>query len=141
MIRRVLSIILFILGGWLFTGEPMMAFLDFPPDESAAKPFVLLGVVIVAAVPLLLGALASPGRRWRELGLTILIATGVGLFCGLCVIAVFNDPGFEQFRPVMPPMPEFTLAPITGTVNALVVIAIGWLLYRGRRADLGTSPV
>ena len=138
--RRILSTIFLVIGGWLLASEPLLAFIDFGPDDPPAKPFMLLGVLIFVAVPLAIGVALSPGKRWRELGLTVLIATGVGLFCGLCMLAVFNDPAFQQMKPALPPMPRMVFGPIAGAVNALVLIAIGWLLYRSGKADPGSSP-
>ena len=34
--------------------------------------------------------------------------------------------------PLLPPMPEIGVAPIAGTMNLIVLTAIGWWLYRGR---------
>jgi len=79
---------------------------------------------------MLLGAWASPGLRWQELGLTMLLSVGVVLFCGVAAAAVFLDPGAKPF---LPPMPRLQLAPAFGTANLLVVAAAGWSLYRHSR--------
>jgi hypothetical protein len=141
MIRRVLSILLFVFGGWMLVSEIFIAFFDMEP--GVGDNAMIVGIfATLAIIPLLLGAWASPERRWQELGLTILIAVGVGLICGVSMLVVLVDPGFKPF---MPSMPKMQFAPVMGLVNALVVAAIGWLLYRGKRggirskADPGSS--
>jgi hypothetical protein len=57
----------------------------------------------------------------------------VALFCGLALVVIFMDPGFKQFMPLMPPMPDIKAAPIVGTVNLIAVTAIGLVLYRPGR--------
>jgi hypothetical protein len=126
VIRRVVSSIFFVLGGWMLMSEMMTAFLDV--EAGPADNLGMIGVSLVVAAPLLLiGAWASPGRRWQELGLTILIAVVAALFCGLSVLVVFSDPGFKPF---MPPMPKIELTPVVGTLNLLVVSAAGFALWR-----------
>jgi hypothetical protein len=138
--RRVLSIILFVLGGWLFTSELMMAWID--PGEGVGMQIGMLAVLTVFAAPfLLLGTWASPGRRWRELGLTMMIAAGVGLFAALTVFMVMHDPSMKQYMPPDQPMPEFKFAPLVGAVNVLLNAAVAWLLYQSSsKADPGSSP-
>jgi hypothetical protein len=127
--RRVVSILLFVVGGWMLMSEAIMTFVDLQLGLGA-EALVMSLFAGLAAVPLLLGTWASTGRRWQELGLTILIAAGVGLFSGVSMIAIFADPGA---RPFLPPMPKIAWTPIVGVVNLLVVGAIGWLLYRPAR--------
>jgi hypothetical protein len=130
--RRAISVILFIIGGWLLMGEPLIAFMRFGDEPSlGARAIAALVCLGMAAVPLAIGSWVSPGNRRRELGLTILIAVGAAVFCGLAVAAVFLDPGFKPFMPAMPPMPDLRMAPVAGTVNLLVLAGIGLLLYRG----------
>lgn len=130
--RRVISVIFLALGGWVLMAELLLAFIDFAPKLSGAQAVVALFALGIAGVPLALGVLLSPGERWRELGLTILLAMGAALFCGLSIAAILMDPGFKPFMPLMPPMPNVALAPIVGAINLLVLLAAGWLLYRRR---------
>lgn len=129
--RRAVSVLLFAFGGWMLTGQLASAFFDVEP--GAADNAMLIGVFgLIAGVPLLLGAWASPGRRWRELGLTILIAAGIAMFCGVMVLMLFMDPAFMRY---MPPPPDIELAPAWGVVNLLVIALVGGLLYQDRRTD------
>lgn len=126
--RRALSILLFIVGGWMLVAELMIAFLDLEPGLGDGA--IVIGLcAVVSGIPLLLGAWASPGERWRELGLTILIATGVALFSGMSTALIVIDPGFKPFIPMMP---KYAFAPAIGTVNLILVGGLGWLLYRRR---------
>jgi hypothetical protein len=127
--RRAVSILLFVLGGWMLMSEAAITFVDL--QLGIGGEATVMGLfALIAAVPLLLGAWASPGRRWQELGLTILIAAGAALFSGLSMVAIFLDPGAKPF---LPPLPNIGLAPVAGAVNLLVVATIGWLLYRPAR--------
>lgn len=128
--RRAISAIFFVIGGWLLTGEPVVAFMDMGPDLRSAAPILWLIFFVMAAVPLGIAVATSPGERWRELGLTILIACGAGVFAGISALAMFTDPGFKQFLPLLPPMPKIGIAPVVGTINLAVVAGLGWLLYR-----------
>lgn len=125
--RRFISTLLFVFGGWMLMAELMLAFFDMKPVGTDIIVFVIGLFAVLAGLPLLLGAWASPGARWRELGLTILIAVGITLFTGLSAVAVFLDPFMMRY---MPPMPDMEFAPIVGLLNLLAISAIGWLLYR-----------
>lgn len=125
--RRVASSILFVIGGWWLAGQMAVAFLDL--QRGLSDNLLMIGVVtVLAAVPLALATWASPGERRRELGLTVLIATGATLFLLASVAATVMDRAFMRY---MPPMPELEFAPVAGVVNLLVVGAVGWWLYRG----------
>ena len=127
--RRFISSFLFVLGGWIAMTQLMAAFMDIEP--GLADNLLMPAIFAVLAAPLLLlGAWASPGRRWRELGLTLLIAAGISAFCGVAMLLIVNDPKFMELMPQ--PLPHIDLAPVFGAVNLLLVTALGWWLYRGR---------
>lgn len=73
------------------------------------------------------GAWISPGRRWRELGLTILITVGIVAFSGLSMVLMMFDAKLVR---LMPPMPEIGLRPATGLINLALATSIGFWLYR-----------
>ena len=131
--RRVLSIIFYVLGGWMLMCEPVVAFIrvDESGRSSASALLMALGFFLALGLgSIAIGALISPGERLREAGLTILISMGIAVFCGVSVVVTFADPGFKQLQPLPHPMPKFDFAPVTGMLNLLVIAAIGWLLYR-----------
>jgi len=126
VIRRVASVILFAFGGWILAGQLMVAFIDFEP--GAWDNAGMIGIFLVIALPfLLLAAWISPGERWHEIGLTILIAVGVTVMSVATAAAIFVDPGMQKF---LPPMPEMHFAPLWGAVDLFVLAAAGWWLYR-----------
>ena len=142
MIRRVFSVAFFVLGGWLLSGELLVAFIDFHTGW-AAIPIVLAVALLFAAPLLLLGCWLDPGERWRDLGLTLLITCGIAVFSGLACLIVFNDPTIMRF--IEPPPPKLDIAPVSGVLNLLAIIGLGWLLRRpvktaGRQVDPGSSP-
>ena len=128
--RRFFSVILFVLGGWALMAEPFLAFLDFGSGLEAGKLAALAIALAMAAVPLAAGTALSPGERWRELGLTILLATGFAAFAGVSAAAIFLDPGARPIVEAVGPMPDFRLAPVVGILNLIVILAAGWLLFR-----------
>jgi hypothetical protein len=130
--RRVLSVVFLAFGGYILMGEPLVAFLNMHLGGEGAQLLLALVWLITAAIPLAIGTLISPGDRRRELGLTVLIAMGAALFCGISCVAVFTDPGFKPYMANIP-MPDFGFAPVTGIMNFIVLSGIGWLLYQGRR--------
>ena len=114
--------------------EPLTAFVNFVPGRGLAVPIMMGFSLILAAIPLAIATALSPGERWRELGLTILLSTGAAALGGGSAVVMFTDPGFKS---VAPPMPELGFAPVIGTLNLIAVIAIAALLYwrTGQAAD------
>jgi hypothetical protein len=134
--RRALSIIFFILGGWVLASEILTAFMDVQPGLRDSVIFIgLFGAL--AAVPLLLGAWATPGRRWNELGLTILLGAGFGLIAVVTIGAMMVDPGA---KPYLPSMRGLSFAPVVGIANLLFVCALGIMLYRTGRPKTAQEP-
>lgn len=133
--RRVASSILLVIGGWWLSSQMAVAFVDV--QAGLSDNLLLVGIVAgIAAVPLLLGTWASPGNRRRELGLTMLIATGATLFMLLALAAMVMDRALMRY---MPPIPEIAFAPVVGAANLLVLAAAGWWLYRGSAAPVQSS--
>jgi hypothetical protein len=124
--RRALSILLFLLGGWVLASEILTAFMDVQPGVRDSVIFIALFGAL-AAVPLLLGAWATPGRSWRELGLTVLLGAGFGAIAVATIAAMMVDP---EVAPLLPQMRGLKLAPAIGIANLLFVCAVGIALYR-----------
>jgi hypothetical protein len=133
-VRRVLSVILLVLGGWFLTTEVMMAWMRL--EEGTGGQWIVLAVMAGLAAPLLLlGMWASPGNRFADLGLTLMIAAGVGGVVALTTAMALNDPGFKQLMPPGKPAPDLHLAPVIGSLNLLVVAGGGYLLWRFGRLN------
>jgi hypothetical protein len=124
--RRALSILLFLLGGWVLASEILTAFMDVQPGVRDSVIFIALFGAL-AAVPLLLGAWATPGRSWRELGLTVLLGAGFGAIAVAAIAAMMVNP---EAAPLLPQMRGLKLAPAIGIANLLFVCAVGIALYR-----------
>lgn len=115
----------------MLASEMMVAFVD---PGGLSLSFTMIGIfVVIALIPMAIAVATSPGDRWRELGLTLLIVAGIAAVCGITVVAVFNDPGMKQFMPPEP-MPEFTFAPLFGFLNYAFFVGSGCYLYRRRAA-------
>ena len=76
--RRWGSIILFVIGGFCVGMQVMIGFMKIPPDYPRDMPPIIL-FTAVAALFLIPATWLSPARRWRELGMTMLIGAGVCL--------------------------------------------------------------
>jgi hypothetical protein len=127
LIRRPASVLLFVLGGLMLTCEGLSAFFDIEP--GLRDSLFLIGIYSALATPLLLlGTWISPGERWRELGLTMLIALGCAAVCVVTVLVVFTDPAMKGIMP--PDLPPVGVAAAVGIANSLILGVAGWLLYR-----------
>ena len=73
---RVLSIILFVIGGFCVGMQVMIAFMAIPPEYPRTMP-PIVQFTAIAALFLIPATWFSPGQRWRELGLTLLIGAAV----------------------------------------------------------------
>ena len=90
--RRWGSTILFVIGGFCVGMQVMIAFLKIPPDYPRQVPPILYFAAV--ALPFLAAATwLSPGRRWRELGLTMLIGAAVCIGSFAITIAAPVDEG------------------------------------------------
>jgi len=127
--RRVVSIILLFIGGWVLASEATMAWMDMGMGVGAQ---LLVGTFLLpfAAVPLALGVWASPGNRLAELGLTLMITAGVAAFCALAVFLVFNDPAIAKMMPPDQPLPDIAFSPVLGMINLLLIAGGGYALWR-----------
>ena len=132
-VRRIASLLFLFLGGF---GVGMQVMIGFIAGGGAADYAGRLLYFTAIAIPFLaLGTWLSPGRRWRELGLTILI--GAGVCVGSFSVAIFfpDEQGVLMDRSQLEPY--LALGP--GFANLALVIAIGLgLVLRGsmlRRAD------
>jgi len=134
--RRAVSILLFVLGGWVLASEILTAFMDVQPGVRDSAIFIALFGALAAA-PLLLGAWASPGRRWRELGLSVLLGATFGLVAVGSIAVMLADPGA---KPLLPRMDGITLNPVIGIANLLVVLAVGIALYRTGKRQAVSAP-
>lgn len=96
--RRVLSIIFYLFAGMFLMSWAAMAFVSDQPDLGKAE---VMGVMAAfALVPLALGAVASPGRRGREIGIVLVVAAAWVGVSAITMIILLMDP---EFLALMPP--------------------------------------
>lgn len=136
--RRIVSIVLYVIGGWMLTGEGVIAFVR---SEDQTMMLAVLG--FAALFPLVfigLGAWASPGARLREVGLTLLITAGFTAYAMGSMIYMMNMP---DTRHLFPRDTRFAFDGYwLGGANLIVMAGLGWLLYRRPRRDPGSrAPV
>ena len=136
--RRAVSIILFILAGWMLSSGVMMAWVDLGEETGAGARTMVLGLFALLAAPFLLGAIwASPGNRLGDLGVALMIIAAIGAALGLTLVMALNDPSFEQLLPPGETLPELRFAPVSGALTTLLLGGGGFLLQRwakGRRS-------
>lgn len=133
--RRAVSIIFFVLGGWALMGEPLMAFLNVAPEIEWVTPVILAICLVMAAVPLGIATASSPGERWRELGLTMLLSIGFAAFGALSFVVMLFDPGGKLIWAEAGPMPDVRITPLVGTANLALMTLVAWWLYRRKPAS------
>ena len=127
--RRVLSVVLLFLGGWLLASEAMIASVDF--GQRGLVHLGVAGLMLAFALPfLLLGMWASPGNRLADIGITMMIAVGIGAMLAIVIAMMTHDPGFKQFVPRGRPLVIFNLAIGSGLLNLAVLGGLGFLAWR-----------
>ena len=138
--RRVVCVILFLIGGYVLSGELIMSSLDV--GEGVVEQLGMAGIMAAFAAPfLLLGTWASPGNRFAELGLTLMIVAGLGAFIALIMFMLTHDPSFKQLMPPDKPMPQIHFAWLFGLANLVVIASGGYLLRRfAKQREQGEKP-
>jgi hypothetical protein len=130
--RRVISVILFVLGGWMLMTEMMVAWMDMQ-EGAAAQLFVMAILLPFAAIPLAFGTWASPGNRLADLGLALMVTAGISAFLGTTIFMAMNDPEVENMMPPGQSMPDIPINAVTGAINLLLVTGAGYMLWRKGR--------
>jgi hypothetical protein len=138
--RRVVSVILFIIGGWILAAQVMMGWIDLRLGLGAQ--LAMLGIYAAFSTPFLaLGMWASPGNRFADLGMTIMVSAGVGVGLGLLMFMMLSDPEFKKLMPPDKPMPDLHFSVPFGLANVLLVAALGFAAwYFGRSRARAAKP-
>ena len=140
--RRVVSVILLVIGGYLLAGEALIAWIDV--GEGWGAQLFLIGFSAALAMPFMtLGTWVSPGNRLADLGMTLMVTAGVAAFCALAIWIAFNDPQVVKMLPPGQTLPAIAINPVSGGLNLLLIAGGGYMLWRrgrgrekARRADL-----
>lgn len=130
--RRVTSVILLVIGGWLLTAEAVFAGINLGAGPLV-QFFMLLPLLVLAVLALGVGTLVSPGNRPADLGLTLMIVAGVTAFSGVTILLAYNDPAVAKMMPPDQPLPDLAINPIYGGINLLMITGLGYLLWRRGR--------
>jgi hypothetical protein len=138
--RRTVSVLLFVIGGWMLVSGTMVAWMNVGQSGGMELAMILIFWVISAPF-LLLGVWASPGDRAADLGLTLMIAAAVGAAVAVMMFAFLHDPSFLRMMPPDQKIPKFEFAPVPGIADVVVVAGIGWLLYRLRAGGQDNPPL
>lgn len=98
--RRWVSIILFVIGGFCVGMQVMIGFMKIPPDYPREMP-PLIQFTAIALLFLIPATWLSPGRRLWELGVTMLAgaAVCVGSF-GITITATPEEGGTGGLGPL-----------------------------------------
>ena len=129
LIRRIFSIILYVIGGLFLTGEALVAFVRAQPDTSKLEMLAFMAPFFL--VPLALGALASPGARLRELGIVLLAAAGWSILSILSFFYVAVKPDTRDLLPA--DTMEVFGDRLGGVLNLAAIVAIGLVLFFSSR--------
>ena len=138
MIRRVLSVVFYIVAGFLFYTISVLAFIDgaavganqpaFGADDAALAKWLPIIIFAVPAILILVAGLAIMGfRDWkRDAGIVLLSAAGFTTF-GVFMFATMLMK--EESRKMMPPdILKFFGDYITGAAVIVVLALAGGLL-------------
>jgi len=134
--RRWASIGLFVVGGFCVGMQVMIAFMRIPPEFPDKLP----PIVEFTAIPFLFLVPAtwlSPGKRWRELGMTMLIgeAVCVGSFA-ITLLSPVDEGGVGGIGPLKGYV-DWT----QGWINVAAITIAGLLLMFGiERSAISASP-
>lgn len=134
--RRGCSIALFVAGGWILSSVAIVGLM--PEDETVPRWAVVAIFAAFAAPFLLAGTLTSPGRRWAELGLTLMITAGIALVMIVTMAAIFLDPAMKRFMPET--LYDFDFSSPAMIVSILLIGGGGYLLWRTGTRRSGRQP-
>ena len=128
--KRGCSIALFVAGGWILSS---VAIVGLMPEDETVSRWAMVAIFATFAAPFLLaGAVASPGKRWAELGLTLMITAGFALVMIVTMAAIFLDPAMKRFMPET--LYDFDFTSPAMIVSVLLIGGGGYLLWRtGKR--------
>jgi hypothetical protein len=139
VLRRIISILFYLFAGMFLLSWAVMAFVGGQPNLP--KVAVMGFMAAFSLVPLAIGALVSPGRRGREVGIVLLVAAGWTAFTAITMTILTMDP---KFMAMMPPDRQQSFAMFNdlafGTVFTIAMAAMGFWLVRRRDEVVPDRP-
>ena len=121
--RRLMSIILLLVGGFCVGMQVMIGFMAIPADPGG-KLAPLVTFTMLAIPFLAIGTWLSPGDRMRELGLTLLIGAAVCVGSFSVTLFLPDEQGVVAGIGSLTPYIDTS----QGLANLAVIAVLGFLL-------------
>ncbi len=130
MIRKILSVLFFILGGFFAYTICILAFMH-QPEIGAAKFAIIGGFSVPAIILLLIGAAINRFRNWKlSTGITLLSSVGITLFGVITIMSILFSPEYAELFPDNSLNDSFAIFSdyITGFVVMAILAGLGGFL-------------
>ncbi|MEJ2157724.1 MAG: hypothetical protein P8X96_20540 [Desulfobacteraceae bacterium] len=141
MVRKTISILVYILGGFFVYTVCLLAFVD-DPEIGAYKFAIMGGFSIPAFIFLIVGAAICRFQNWKfSMGIVLLSVSGFNLLGFITVICILFTPEFMENFPSNP----FTFfgGYVSGLSVMLILAGLGGLLIKTNKhkiSESGASP-
>lgn len=126
--RKVFSIILYIIAGFFFSMVCLMGFTNVP-GKTGAKLFTLIIFFIPAIITHLTGSAINSFRNWKkDTGIVLISATGLTIFNIFTIACVHMS---EDFREMMSPYSLVHFNDyLSGSVIMVPFVVLGWIFIK-----------
>ena len=136
IVRRILSIILYVIGGHFLYTVNALAFINIAAVKTttpspAWMKLVLIGTFVVPAlISLLIGLAITRFQQWkRDVGIVLVSAGGVTSFTAVSMVCLLMSPESKRYLPPgKPDMSQFFSDETVGIVCIVAFIVVGVLL-------------
>lgn len=139
--RRVFSIILYVIAGFFLCSLALMGFINVPEASKVPemKWIMVIIFLVIAAIPLLGGLAIMRFRNWkRETGVVLLSAMAFTAFELFTLATMFMS---EEFRATLPQESLDMFSDyITGGAIFVALVALGFMLFRAETAAKTQAP-
>lgn len=99
MVRKIISVFFYVLGGFFVYSVCLLAFINIP-RVGAFKFIIMGGFSIPALIFLIIGAAIDRFQNWKSsIGTVLLSAVGFTLLGVITFICILITPGIEEFFP------------------------------------------
>lgn len=133
MVRRIISLFFFVLGGFFVYTVSILAFINIA-DVGAFKFAIMGGFSIPALIFLLIGAAICRFQNWKySIGIVLLSVAGFNLFGIITFICILLTPGVFEYFPSNPnPFASFDDY-LSGLSVLLFFAGLGGLLVKANK--------
>lgn len=136
MVRKILSIVFYVIAGFFFYGANGLTFVNVAAIKTATQPpawmkLVLVGIFAVPGlISLLIGLVLTRFQQWkRDVGIVLVSAGGVISFIAVTLACFLLSPESKRYFP--PDTPEVSQVfgdLVVGIVCIVTTIVVGVLL-------------